>query len=147
MHPEVIRSLARDVAGGRTKILEGFNTPKYYHGDLMERSMILLLALTGNWGKPGAGIQGLALAGFDGYLMFSMKSGSGVDETARILDGLDSAMETLRSATPIRATRSWATSCSRWRSWPGPPRRRCSSTATMPATRTRGTKPSGRIPT
>jgi DMSO reductase family type II enzyme molybdopterin subunit len=96
VNPEVIRTLARDVAGGRTKILEGFNTPKYYHGDLMERSMVLLLALTGNWGKPGTGIQGLALAGFDGYLMFSMKSGSGVDETARILDGLDSAMDTLR---------------------------------------------------
>lgn len=100
VNPEVIRSLARDVAGGRTKILEGFNTPKYYHGDLMERSMVLLLALTGNWGKPGTGIQGLALAGFDGYLMFSMKSGSGVDETARILDGLDGAMETLRERDP-----------------------------------------------
>jgi DMSO reductase family type II enzyme molybdopterin subunit len=96
VHPDVIRTLARDVAGGRTKILEGFNTPKYYHGDLMERAMVLLLALTGNWGKPGAGIQGLALAGFDGYLMFSMKSGSGIDETARILDGLDGAMDTLR---------------------------------------------------
>ena len=47
VNPEVIRDLARRVASKRTKILEGFNTPKYYHGDLMERSMILLLAVDG----------------------------------------------------------------------------------------------------
>lgn len=97
VNPETIRELARLAASRRTKILEGFNTPKYYHGDLMERSMILMLALTGNWGRPGAGIQGLALAGFDGYLLFPMKTASGVGETARILDGIDGAIADLSS--------------------------------------------------
>ena len=94
--PSTIRALARMVAGHRCKILEGFNAPKYYHGDLMERSMCLLLALTGNWGKPGTGITGLALAGLDGFFLFPMKTRRGVDETARILDGIDGAIATLR---------------------------------------------------
>jgi len=42
----------------RIHILQGFNTPKYYHGDLIERSMALLLALTGNFGRPGTGLRG-----------------------------------------------------------------------------------------
>ena len=33
VNPDVIRGLAREAAAKRTKILEGFNTPKYYHGD------------------------------------------------------------------------------------------------------------------
>lgn len=98
--PDTIRQLARWAASGRTKILEGFNAPKYYHGDLMERSMCLLLAFTGNWGRPGAGIQGLALAGLDGYFLFPMKTQKGIDETARILDGIDAAVEHLRSTDP-----------------------------------------------
>ncbi len=100
VNPEVIRHLARLAASRRTKILEGFNGPKYYHGDLMERSMCLLLALTGNWGKPGTGIQGLALAGLDGYLLFSMKTAKGVEETSRILDGLEQAVASIREADP-----------------------------------------------
>jgi len=100
VHPDVIRGLARDAAVRRTKILEGFNTPKYYHGDLMERAMCLFLGLTGNWGRPGTGIQGLALAGLDGYMLFGMKQGQGLDETNRIIDGLDGALETLRGLDP-----------------------------------------------
>src|ERR1019366_4862605 len=69
---------------------------KYYHGDLMERSMCLLLALTGNWGKPGTGITGLALAGLDGYFLFPMKTRRGVEETTRILEGIDGAIASIR---------------------------------------------------
>ncbi len=94
--PSTIRRLARMVASRRCKVLEGFNAPKYYHGDLMERSMCLLLALSGNWGKPGTGIQGLALAGLDGYLLFSMKTKRGAEESARVLDGIDQAMASMR---------------------------------------------------
>ncbi|HNO64891.1 MAG TPA: molybdopterin-dependent oxidoreductase [Tepidiformaceae bacterium] len=97
INPEVIRELAREAARKRTKIIEGFNTPKYYHGDLMERAMCLLLALTGNWGGPGRGIQGLALAGLDGYMLFGMKQKRGVAETIRVMDGLDGAIEALRA--------------------------------------------------
>lgn len=96
VHPDVIRELARSIATRRTKILEGFNTAKYYHGDLMERAMCLLLALTANWGRKGTGIQGLALAGLDGYQIWGMKQKKGVMETARIMDGIDDAMAQLR---------------------------------------------------
>jgi len=50
VHAETIRLLARKIAAGRTSVLLGFNSAKYYHGDLMERAMCLVLALTGNWG-------------------------------------------------------------------------------------------------
>lgn len=100
MNPEAIRSLARSVAARRTKIIEGFNTPKYYHGDLMERAMCLLLGLTGNWGRPGTGIQGLALAGLDGYMLFGMKQKRGLAETVRVIEGVEGAIEALRAQDP-----------------------------------------------
>ncbi|MEJ2131081.1 MAG: molybdopterin-dependent oxidoreductase, partial [Gammaproteobacteria bacterium] len=100
VHPDVIRGLARRIASSRTKIMEGFNACKYYHGDLMERAMILSLALSGHWGRKGTGIQGLALAGLDGYLLWSMKQRPGVQETIRVMDGVDAAMEQLRAQDP-----------------------------------------------
>ena len=100
VNPDSIRQLARQIAEKRTKIVEGFNTPKYFHGDLMERAMILVLALSGNWGRKGTGIQGLALAGLDGYQIFGMKQERGVNETARIMDGIDGAMDQLREMSP-----------------------------------------------
>ncbi len=100
VHPSVIEWLARSCAERSTKVIEGFNAAKYYNGDLMERSMCLLLALTGNWGRPGTGIQGLALAGMDGYLIFPMKERRGLQETDRILDGLQKAAETIKEADP-----------------------------------------------
>ena len=39
-HPDVIRGLARDCAKATTAILLGFNSCKYYHCDVMERSML-----------------------------------------------------------------------------------------------------------
>jgi DMSO reductase family type II enzyme molybdopterin subunit len=57
--PATIRRLAAMVvAAKRVHILQGFSTPKYYHGDLMERSMALVLALTGNFGRQGTGLRG-----------------------------------------------------------------------------------------
>jgi DMSO reductase family type II enzyme molybdopterin subunit len=100
VHPDVIRDIARLVAVKRTKILEGFNTPKYYHGDLMERAMCLLLAFTGNWGRKGTGVQGLALAGLDGYQVWGMKQKRGIAETIRVMDGVDDAMAQLREQSP-----------------------------------------------
>ncbi|MDY7080988.1 MAG: molybdopterin-dependent oxidoreductase, partial [Halobacteria archaeon] len=57
IHPEVVEDLARKTASGKTNILVGFNTAKTFHGDLIERSMALLLALTGNWGREGTGLR------------------------------------------------------------------------------------------
>ncbi len=66
IHPSVIRSLARKVATRRTKIFIGWNSGKYYHGDLIERSFALLLGLTGNWGKKGTGTRSWAISGLAG---------------------------------------------------------------------------------
>jgi anaerobic selenocysteine-containing dehydrogenase len=57
IHPDVIRELARKVARKRTCSLIGFTSPKHFHGDLMERSLLLAMALSGNWGKPGTGFN------------------------------------------------------------------------------------------
>jgi len=51
----LIRELARKVATKRTCSAIGFTAAKSYHGDLMERSLYLAMALSGNWGKPGTG--------------------------------------------------------------------------------------------
>ena len=98
--PQMIREFAHLIAGKRVKIIEGFNAPKYYHGDLMERAMCLVLALTGNWGRPGTGITGLALAGLDGYFLFPMKTRRGIDETNRVLEGIDGAISMLKEQNP-----------------------------------------------
>jgi len=56
--PIVIEQLAAEFA--RTKparIIEGAGTNHYFHNDLINRSQILLVALTGNVGKPGGGFD------------------------------------------------------------------------------------------
>ncbi|MCH8919951.1 MAG: molybdopterin-dependent oxidoreductase, partial [Chloroflexi bacterium] len=59
VQPSVIRRLAKMVADAkRVHILQGWNVNKYYHGDLIERSQALLLALTGNFGRKGTGMRG-----------------------------------------------------------------------------------------
>jgi ethylbenzene hydroxylase subunit alpha/complex iron-sulfur molybdoenzyme family reductase subunit alpha len=45
------------VASKRTCSFIGFTSAKQFHGDLMERSLLLAMALTGNWGKPGTGFN------------------------------------------------------------------------------------------
>jgi DMSO reductase family type II enzyme molybdopterin subunit len=57
VHPDVIRDFARKVAAKRTCSFIGFTSAKQYHGDLMERSLLLAMGLTGNWGKPGTGFN------------------------------------------------------------------------------------------
>jgi len=55
--PTLIRDMARKIATKRTHFYNGFSTAKHYHGDLMERSALLMLGLSGNWGKPGTGFN------------------------------------------------------------------------------------------
>ncbi len=53
-----IRSLAEEIARTRpTHIIEGGGANHWYNNDINNRSMILLLALTGNIGRPGAGFS------------------------------------------------------------------------------------------
>ena len=57
VHPTVIRELGRKMAKKRTSTYTGNTSGKSYHGDLNERSLLLATALSGNWGKKGAGFN------------------------------------------------------------------------------------------
>lgn len=85
VHPDVIRRLARMVAGGRTKLYEGFDTSKHYHGDLMERAMNLVLAFSGNWGRKGTGHDTYLTYPFDGTYLQSLKAGPGIEATEAVV--------------------------------------------------------------
>jgi len=78
-HPDVIRMLARKVASKRTRISLGMGAAKYYHGDLISRSVNLLLALTGNWGKKGTGTGSWNSFTFDGTSTVMAKTKPGVE--------------------------------------------------------------------
>jgi DMSO reductase family type II enzyme molybdopterin subunit len=98
--PEVIRSLARKVASGRTNILMGFNSCKYYHGDLMERSMCLLLALTGNWGRKGTGPRSWSTGPFDGPILFGAKQRPGPEGAREVLAARHRLIEDIKAQDP-----------------------------------------------
>jgi DMSO reductase family type II enzyme molybdopterin subunit len=87
VHPDNIRKLARKVAGRCTRILLGWTTGKSYHGDLIERAMCLVLALTGNWGKKGAGMRSWAVGMFDGPFLLPAKTRPGQDATREMFEG------------------------------------------------------------
>ena len=97
---ESIRTLARDCAKKKTSILLGFNSCKYYHGDLMERSMLLFLALTGNWGKKGTGARSWSAGPFDGPMISAMKTSPGEAGVQAVLAGRRQALDALKAADP-----------------------------------------------
>lgn len=92
-HPETLRMLARKIAGGRTRIVMGMGANKAYHSDLYQRSMNLLLGLTGNWGRVGAGINCWAATQLDGQLITGAKQQTGVEGADEVIQALD-ALET-----------------------------------------------------
>ena len=93
VHPDDIRKLARKVASRRTKIVCSLsNAGKHYHGDLMERAELLLLGLTGNWGKQGTGAQAWLTGMFDGWFTVAAKTQRGPTEVAAIADMQDAMM-------------------------------------------------------
>lgn len=100
VHPDLVRTLARKVATGRTNIMLGWNSCKYYHGDLIERSMCLLLAVTGNWGKKGTGLRSWTAGMFDGQGLATAKSLPGVEGTEQILGRRDFMIAALRQQDP-----------------------------------------------
>ncbi len=99
-NPDVIRTIARKAAKKRTRMLMGWNSGKYYHGDLMERSMMLVLALTGNWGKKGTGARSWAVGMFDGQFFAPNKPGPGQEITAAAMAGRDQMYNALRAEDP-----------------------------------------------
>jgi DMSO reductase family type II enzyme molybdopterin subunit len=99
-HPELIRELARDCARRKTAIMLGFNSCKYYHCDLMERAMLLFLALTGNWGKKGTGARSWSAGPFDGPFLAGMKAAPGPGATREVLRQRRLALDMLKRHDP-----------------------------------------------
>jgi anaerobic selenocysteine-containing dehydrogenase len=57
-YTEMITRLAREMAGAKPlHIVYGASNYQWYHGDLKGRALSLIVTLTGNLGKPGAGIS------------------------------------------------------------------------------------------
>jgi DMSO reductase family type II enzyme molybdopterin subunit len=100
VHPEAIRRLARLVASGRTRLYNGLGSCKHHHGDLMERAMLLVLALTGNWGKPGAGLDTYIIALLEGETLAILKGTAGVEAGEATLNALDSFLDALKDEDP-----------------------------------------------
>jgi DMSO reductase family type II enzyme molybdopterin subunit len=70
-NPDLIRSLARDIAKAKTVAnVTSSNWGKFYHGSLMERSQILVLALCGHMGKKGSGFSAFPFLCNDGFDAF-----------------------------------------------------------------------------
>ena len=102
VHPEEIRKLARKVAAKRTYVWAGGTAIKYYHSDQMVRSIILLLGLTGNWGKKGTGIGCWSIGMFDGMMLLGQKQKKGPEETRRFLSARDAVIGAIRAEDPTR---------------------------------------------
>jgi DMSO reductase family type II enzyme molybdopterin subunit len=100
VHPDTIRDLARKVARRRTRILLGWTLGKSYHGDLMERALCLVLALTGNWGKKGAGTRSWGVGMFDGLFLWGNKRCPGQDATRELLQGQQAMLAGALSQDP-----------------------------------------------
>jgi DMSO reductase family type II enzyme molybdopterin subunit len=100
VHPDNIRRLARKVATRRTKIFIGWNSGKYYHGDLMERAMALLLGLTGNWGKRGTGTRSWAIMGMDGGAFMARKGAPGQEAAQKLVAGMIAMRRLVALADP-----------------------------------------------
>ena len=65
--PSVIRRFAHELAAAKTAMINAcWGSCKHHHSDLFQRAMILLMALTGNQGKPGGGLRIAAWWGLDG---------------------------------------------------------------------------------
>jgi DMSO reductase family type II enzyme molybdopterin subunit len=100
VHPDTIRDLARKVARRRTRILLGWTTGKSYHGDLIERAMCLLLALTGNWGSKGTGIRSWAVGMFDGQFLLAGKPRAGQEATREMHQGQQAMIQAMLAQDP-----------------------------------------------
>ncbi len=58
INSDVVRRVAREFAAAKpAMIYSGYAACKWIHGDLLQRAMLLLLALTGNTGREGGGLQ------------------------------------------------------------------------------------------
>ncbi len=100
VHPETTRMLARKIAARKTRIMMGWNSGKYYHGDLMERAMMLILGLTGNWGKHGTGARSWAVGLNDGIFSVLLKAEAGTETTRAALAMIDAMIRATMEEDP-----------------------------------------------
>jgi DMSO reductase family type II enzyme molybdopterin subunit len=100
VHPDAIRSIARKVASKRTYVMGGGTSFKYYHGDLMVRASMLLLALTGNWGRKGSGNGAWSTGMFDGLMTMGRKGGKGTEKTQTLMDLQEAVRAAIRAEDP-----------------------------------------------
>jgi len=101
VHADTIRDLARKIARKRTNILGSLGgAGKHYHGDLMERAQLLLLGLTGNWGKHGTGVRAWTAGLLDGSGTIHMKTRRGPEEVAGLLHMREMMMNAMIQQDP-----------------------------------------------
>ncbi|MFQ5698907.1 MAG: molybdopterin-dependent oxidoreductase [Myxococcota bacterium] len=85
LRPGLIRRFARELAAAPSAmIFASWGACKHHHSDLFQRAMILLMALTGNQGKPGGGLRIAAWWGLDGLNQMGAR-GVGLVETLKLL--------------------------------------------------------------
>ncbi len=73
VNANMVRQLAREIASAeRVSNISQTSMCKYYHGNLTERSMALLFALTGNIGRRGANFSGFPVLIPDGSDKFTI---------------------------------------------------------------------------
>jgi DMSO reductase family type II enzyme molybdopterin subunit len=64
--PQLIEQLAREIAAAKGVVnIATYNWGKFYHGDLIERALILVHALGGHMGHKGASYSAFAMVGLD----------------------------------------------------------------------------------
>ncbi|MDE3094819.1 MAG: molybdopterin-dependent oxidoreductase [Chloroflexota bacterium] len=102
VNPEIIRTLARKIASKRGSIFCGATSFKYYHSDLILRSYLLVLALTGNWGRKGTGPVEWSVAGFDGPFLSFAKGKTGRAEARNVLNMRKALLELVKREDPTR---------------------------------------------
>jgi|TARA_B100000315_G_scaffold46752_1_gene41542 DMSO reductase family type II enzyme molybdopterin subunit len=100
VHPDTIRVLARKVAAKRTNIMLGYNACKFYHGDLIERAMCLVLAVSGNWGKQGTGIRCWASGMHEGQFIAIEKPNPGAQATEVVLQAREERIAAYQEMDP-----------------------------------------------
>ena len=99
--PSTMRDLARKVASKRTAIICCLgNASKYYHGDLIERSELLLLGLTGNWGKKGTGVRAWLGAILDGYFITPGKGAPGPEAARNVIGMIETMVKAVQNIDP-----------------------------------------------
>jgi DMSO reductase family type II enzyme molybdopterin subunit len=68
VNPAVIEQVGRELGSGRrSMIFASWGSCKHHHSDLFQRTMILLMALTGNQGRHGGGVRVAAWWAVEGF--------------------------------------------------------------------------------